>query len=243
MNYIIFDLEFNQMFNSEINEAFIPFEIIQIGAVKLNAKLEVLDTFDTLVKPTIFNVVHPYISELTQITDSMVANCDTFPEVYSKFLNFMGPTEDATLVVWGATDIKEFIRNIEFHNLDLDAFPKEYMDLQEQANKVFKVRKGCKMGLKSAIEICNIPSDKELHNAYNDAYYTSKIFTLLYNKKLKSKTYILNKEKPKMEPKKKVDKEALLNQFEKMYGRELTSDEKAMIQLAYIMGKTNQFLK
>ena len=45
MNFIIFDLEFNQAFNNKSVEASeeslkCPFEIIQIGAVKLNDKLE-----------------------------------------------------------------------------------------------------------------------------------------------------------------------------------------------------------
>ena len=241
MNYIVFDLEFNQMFNSEINEEFIPFEIIQIGAIKLNNKLETIDTFDVLVKPTIFTVIHPYIAELTQIKDDMLTSCDTFPKVYSDFINFIGD-EEITFIIWGATDIKEFVRNITFHNLDLDIFPKNYIDLQEQANKSFSVQKGCKIGLKTVIDFCNIPMNKEFHNAFNDAYYTSEVFKLLHNKKMKPKTYIPYSERPKVEPKKKINTEALLNQFEKMYGRELSDDEKAMIQLAYIMGKTNQFL-
>ncbi len=37
--------------------------------------------------------------------------------------------------------------------------------------------------------------------------------------------------------------EQLFAQFEKMYNRKLSSQEKDMIKLAYIMGKTNQFSK
>ena len=58
MNYIVFDLEFNQGYKykrknkSRINPK-CRFEIIQIGAVKLNDKLETIDRFDKLVKPQI----------------------------------------------------------------------------------------------------------------------------------------------------------------------------------------------
>lgn len=241
MNYIIFDLEFNQMFNSQINDAFIPFEIIQIGAIKLNSKFETIDTFDALVKPTIYTVVHPYISNLTQIKDDMLESCDTFPKVYSDFIKFIGSNE-TTFVIWGSTDIKEFVRNINFHNLNLDMFPKNYIDLQENANKRFKVAKGSKIGLKTVIELSNIPTTKEFHNAFNDAYYTSEVFKLLYSKKIKTKTYTPQIKREQTTPKKKVDNIALIKQFEKMYNRELTKDEKAMIQLAYIMGRTDQFL-
>lgn len=242
MNYIVFDLEFNQMFNSEINESFIPFEIIQIGGIKLNSKLETIATFDAFVKPTIYTVVHPYISNLTKITDDMLVSCDTFPKVYSDFIDFIG-NEDFTFVVWGSGDIKELIRNIEFHNLNLESLKLEFIDLQEEANKRFNIQKGCKIGLKTVIDICNISLTKDLHNAYNDAYYTAEIFKLLHQKKIKAKTYTPYNERPKVEPKKKINTEALLNQFKKMYNRELSDDEKAMIQLAYIMGKTNQFLE
>ena len=43
--------------------------------------------------------------------------------------------------------------------------------------------------------------------------------------------------------KKKIYTEQLFAQFEKMYNRKLSSQEKDMIKLAYIMGKTNQFSK
>jgi hypothetical protein len=36
---------------------------------------------------------------------------------------------------------------------------------------------------------------------------------------------------------------SLIQQFEKMYDREMTKEEKSIIILAYKMGKTNQFLK
>ena len=54
MNYIIFDLEFNQGFdrvnNKTISNAKCPFEIIQIGAVKLDFELNIIDTFTSNIK-------------------------------------------------------------------------------------------------------------------------------------------------------------------------------------------------
>ena len=39
----------------------------------------------------------------------------------------------------------------------------------------------------------------------------------------------------------KIDTYNLIKQFEKMFNREMTEEEKSIIKLAYIMGKTNQF--
>ncbi len=63
MNYIIFDLEFNQGYNNQI-EIKCPFEIIQIGAVKLNENLTTIDTFNALVKPEIYSNLNPFIKIL-----------------------------------------------------------------------------------------------------------------------------------------------------------------------------------
>ena len=45
-----------------------PFEIIQIGALKLNENLETISTFDSLIKPTIYKYIHPFVANLTKIT-------------------------------------------------------------------------------------------------------------------------------------------------------------------------------
>ena len=56
MNYIVFDLEFNQPFNFKTGaKTYLnpkcPFEIIQIGAVKLNDNFEITDSFNGLIRP------------------------------------------------------------------------------------------------------------------------------------------------------------------------------------------------
>ena len=43
MNYIIFDLEWNQTYGgSELENPRMPFEIIEIGAIKLNSNFEII---------------------------------------------------------------------------------------------------------------------------------------------------------------------------------------------------------
>ncbi len=46
MNYIVFDLEWNQCpYGKEKEEKRLPFEILEIGAIKLNRNLQELDRF------------------------------------------------------------------------------------------------------------------------------------------------------------------------------------------------------
>ncbi len=76
MNYIILDLEFNQPYkidpltNKFVKPEFIDNiknEIIEIGAIKLNDKLEVTDTFQELVKPQIYTRINPFVKRITKI--------------------------------------------------------------------------------------------------------------------------------------------------------------------------------
>ena len=47
MNYIVIDLEFNGRRHYNVY----PMEIIEIGAVKLNEQLEIIDTFQSYIRP------------------------------------------------------------------------------------------------------------------------------------------------------------------------------------------------
>ena len=65
MNYIVFDLEWNQ---SPIGQAGehprMPFEIIEIGAVKLDENYSIVDEFSRLVKPRIYTKLHKIIKQM-----------------------------------------------------------------------------------------------------------------------------------------------------------------------------------
>ncbi|OOM72335.1 sporulation inhibitor KapD [Clostridium puniceum] len=245
MNYIIYDLEFNQKNNEYIeneNNQFssIPFEIIQIGAVKLNENFETISTFDALIKPTIYKTIHPLVENLTKITDEQVSSCKNFIAVYKDFLNFIGDDE-TILCVWGTVDIKELMRNVKFYSLSTSPIFK-YIDLQAYASKYLKTENKFKIGLKTAIELLNIAIEGDFHNAFYDAYYTAEIFKIIHNHNMKPIIYTSSSDKRKSaQHKQKINTISLIKQFEKMYNREMSDEEKSIIKLAYIMGKTGQF--
>ena len=59
MNYIVFDLEWNQCpyGKGQENER-IPFEIIEIGAVKLNEEREKVAEFHRIIRPCVYRQMH-----------------------------------------------------------------------------------------------------------------------------------------------------------------------------------------
>lgn len=193
MNYIVYDLEFNQRYPKEMeiisnNINTYPFEIIQIGAIKLNENLEIIDNFNSLIKPTMYPVIHPFIEELTNITTLKVSSCKFFKEVYKNFLNFIG-NEENIFCVWGKTDLKELFKTLEFYNIPSNLGPEKYIDVQSYTSKYFNIPSGSKIGLKTATNLLNIENPLEFHDAFNDAYYTAKVFKHIYNSNISPKYY------------------------------------------------------
>jgi DNA polymerase III epsilon subunit-like protein len=249
MNYLVFDLEFNQKFNSkkrnENNMSIkCPFEIIDIGAVKLDEDLKTIGSFDELVKPTIYKRLHPFIQNMTGITKESLKTAKPFNEVYMEFNEFISDVD--ILCVWGTVDIKEFIRNLEYHNLDTSKVPMKFINVQHYASKQLNTPGGNRVGLGNAAKLMNIPLETELHKAFNDAYYTAEIFKRINKEDIKPSIYsFIDDVRPKRQENKKtiLDSEKLIAQFEKMFSREMSLEERDIIKLAYKMGYTKQFQK
>lgn len=197
MYYIIFDLEFNQEYdslkvNKNVKNPNCPFEIIQIGAVKLDENLREISTLDRVIKPEIYTEIHPLVKRITNLTMDQLIKGKPFKEVYKDFIDFI-KNDRSVLCVWGMADMKELFRNIEYYELDTSVLTKEYINIQFFASKHFNCPKGTNIGLRNTVELLNIPLKNEFHNAFNDAYYTTEIFKKIYDKKFKPKIYNVDK--------------------------------------------------
>ncbi len=67
MDYIIFDLEWNQSQASHKGEQNLLFEIVEIGAVKLNENRTMISEFSELIKPQIYHEMHYLTSKLIHL--------------------------------------------------------------------------------------------------------------------------------------------------------------------------------
>lgn len=245
MYYIVFDLELNQDFSSikrkDIPSA--PFEIIQIGAVKLDQHFNTCGTFNRFVKPVFYKEINPFVTGLTGITTEQLQCEEEFPEVFRSFIDFIGDT-DQVFCVWGSSDMKELFRNVEKQLLSNKQLPRKYINLQPYVSLYFNYSQKNPLRLQHAVEALKLPAGLTFHDAFNDAVYTAEIFKKIYNSFMQPKIYDPSSPavKPR-QPRKEIDTAGLINQFEKMYQRKMSDEEKSIIQLAYKMGKTHQFLK
>ena len=222
LNYIIFDLEFNQGYKykrknkSKVNPD-CRFEIIQIGALKLDNNLKTIGRLNRLVKPQVYNCIHHFIAEMTSITEEKLEDSKPFSDVYKEFIEFIG--DNSILCTWGSSDMRELLRNINYHNLDSSLLSKDYIDIQRLASSYLNTPNGNSIGLKNAVKALKLPLDSQFHDAYNDAYYTAEVFKQIYTDDIKPITYNLNENRRPGKKKIKVNTAKLLTQFEKMFER------------------------
>lgn len=175
MNYIVVDLEWNQSPSGKQKSLErLPFEIIEIGAVKLDTDLNSIDSFDGIIKPQVYSEIHSIIGEITKFSiEELNAKGRYFEEVIKDFINWCG--EDYIFCTWGSQDLTELQRNIRFYNLPYRfELPLKYLDIQ----KLFSIRYEdgkVRRSLESAVEQLGIEKDIEFHHAIVDVGYTVKI--------------------------------------------------------------------
>ena len=177
MNYVVFDLEWNQGNQAQQTEhADIPFEVIEIGAVKLNDKYVMINEFSRLIKPEIYREMHQYTSKLIHLQMEELERGRPFAEVMKDFLEWCG-TEEYLFCSWGSLDLTELQRNMRYHNMTpLSDRPIPYLDVQKLFSLVYEDGKS-RRSLETAVDMVQLEKDIPFHRAFSDAYYTAKLLT------------------------------------------------------------------
>ena len=107
MNYIIYDLEWNQPPDETAvvtDPLLLEGEIVELGAVKLNEQFQPVDEFRMFVTPKYYPKMHKRIASLTGISDKILAEQGvSFPEMYEKFIAWCG--QDYTFMTWSMSDL------------------------------------------------------------------------------------------------------------------------------------------
>lgn len=174
MNYIVFDLEWNQSNagkEQEVKE--IPFEIIEIGAVKLDEEFKLVSRFNRLIKPQIYHQMHQVTENLIHISMNELQNEDYFQDVAEEFLSWCG--EDYVFCTWGPLDLTELQKNMRFYGMKpLAEGPLKFYDVQKLFSICYEDRKS-RRTLEYAIDFLKLEKDIPFHRAFSDAYYTAKV--------------------------------------------------------------------
>ena len=179
MQYIVLDLEWNQpiSYHSPAYKSVggkLLFELIQIGAVRVNEQMEVVDSFNQLIQPQHYVKLHPRIARITHISQDDLCDAPSFPQAIASFAQWCG--EDYVLLTWGPDDISVLNQNMTFFHCETPL--SKVFDVQRLFGDVIGQPKDRK-SLKGAMDLMEINPDEEampFHNAVNDAYYTALVF-------------------------------------------------------------------
>ena len=188
MNYIIMDLEWNQSSTGhEQVSKILPFEIIEIGAIKLNNDRKMIDELSELVKPQVYHQMHRVTRRLIHLQMEQLEKGRPFPEVMEQFRSWCG--EDYIFCTWGPLDLTELQRNIRYYQLEpLSDGPIKFLDVQKLFSIAYEDKKS-RRTLEYAIDYLAVEKDIPFHRAFSDAYYTAKILALLDERVLKNYSF------------------------------------------------------
>ena len=181
MNYIVLDLEWNQAAYKVDEEEGVPFEIIEIGAVKLNKNAEQVGEYSKLIRPQVYPFLVRKTREITGLSDKDLEEQGVyFEDVFEEFMDWCG--KDFIFCVWGSTDLIQLQRNMAFFKLKNPwKYPLKYLDVQKMY--ALQMNEGkTRRTLENVIDTYEIPKDRPFHRAVDDAAYTAMVLKRLDRK-------------------------------------------------------------
>ena len=181
MHYIIMDLEWNNTYARRV-KGFIN-EVIEIGAVKLDDELNVIDEFSSFVKSTIGKKLRSNVKKLTNISNEDVRSGDTFTTVMDNFAEWIGDEENVVLT-WGDGDIRVLIENFRYlTGVRTLPFLTNYMDIQRYFEIKNNLPKSRQIGLFNAAELCGVDAEMfSHHRALDDSKITAECMRRVFDR-------------------------------------------------------------
>lgn len=144
-------------------------EIIEVAALKISNGA-IIDTYQTLVKPTDIESVNEYITQLTGITPKMLSNAPLFTDIKNDFLSFLN---DSILVGHNVNFDINFLYDATNGSLRND-----FIDTMRISRRLLPELKHHR--LKDIAVHYNVDIDKS-HRALDDCKTTNTCYMALYS--------------------------------------------------------------
>lgn len=128
--HIILDFEMNPVSKKNATaRAELKREIIEIGAVKLNSKYEVVDTFSCFIKPAYSICVMDHITKLTGIRTCDVKGAVDYEKALEMFNAWIGAGRNR-IYSWSDTDFRQIVTECEYKDVKFPTNMTRWMDFQ-----------------------------------------------------------------------------------------------------------------
>ncbi len=178
MDFVILDLEWNGAYSGKL-KGFIN-EIIEFGAVRVDGRLNIVDTFEALIRPQVGKKISGKIKTLTSITNEDLEGGLQFMQAVSRFGRW---SRGAVVMTWGTSDILALIENCRyFCGSDRIPFLTRYVDLQAYCEERLEYDRTRQMGLSTAAGLLQIDEGEfDHHRALGDSLLTLRCFQKVYD--------------------------------------------------------------
>lgn len=158
-------------------------ETIEIGAVMVDtATLNIVDEFQTFIKPQRHPVLTEFCRQLTSITQSQVDTAPTFPEAIKLWQPWLSQFDKTIFGSWGDYDRKQFQQDSKHHRIDLP-YPvsSNHINLKELFSTTQGLNK--RYGMAQALNLVNIELAGTHHRGIDDARNISKLLPHILGRK------------------------------------------------------------
>jgi len=177
--YAVIDLEWNQYHGKAkppVSEQGVIMreEVIQIGAVKVDAHFQVTDTFNAMIRLPQGRVLSRFVADLVHRSQADAHRGEHFPDAFARFTAWLADVE--AIFTWGPDDHRIMDNNLAFYQIPWPVQP--WYDAQ----RVYRRQAGDDTGkcsLPYAMERLGLTDDRRLHDALNDAAVTALVCSRL----------------------------------------------------------------
>ena len=147
-------------------------EIIEIGAVRLAHDLTIRDEFASFVRPVACRELSRFCTELTSISQADVDAADFFPQVFDRFLDWIGH-DPYRLCSWGLFDISQFQADCARYGMNCPArFESAHINVKKEYAGWRDVRR---CGMAKALAHEGLSLDGTHHRGIDDARNIARI--------------------------------------------------------------------
>lgn len=154
-------------------------EIIQIGAILMNEKYQIEDSFSSYVSPE-YGKVDPFIENLTGISQEDLAGAPALRTVLMKLAAWLGGRSVVTLS-WSDVDyyqLKKEMHVKKIKNTRIKSLFKAWVDFQAAFGNMLHLQKT--MALENAMKISCMDLVGRQHDGLFDAYNTARLFEKIH---------------------------------------------------------------
>jgi len=176
---IVADLEWNGAYSGQTHGYFN--EIIEIGAVRLDKKLHIKDTFHAIIKPVVTRKLSHLVQDLTNITDAHLAGGGTFIEAMARLKKWAG--KRACLLTWSNTDLLVWMENCRLNFGDAKIpFMSSWADAQSYVQTALQVPTSQQLGLAKACELTGVTTQgADMHRAVDDSVLAARVLQKVFD--------------------------------------------------------------